>query len=94
MLHKTKIKAPRLEKRKDPLQNEKFGYCYMICMTVANYGNTMLTSERKVQGHTTRSNSEFNTVLKRWGQLTFRVLNPLDTNYSANLPLLIKNNGE
>lgn len=65
MLHKTKIKAPRLEKRKDPLQNEKFGYCYMIYMTVANYGNTMLTSERKVQGHTTRSNSEFNTVLKR-----------------------------
>lgn len=65
MLHKTKIKAPSLEKRKDPLQNEKFGYCYMICMTVANYGNTMLTSERKVQGHTTRSNSEFNTVLKR-----------------------------
>lgn len=37
----------------------------MICMTVAKYGNTMLIHERKVQGHTTRPNSEFNTVLKR-----------------------------
>lgn len=61
----------------------------MICIKVANYGNTIPTHERKVQGHITRSNAEFNTVLKQWGQLTFRVLNPLDKNYSANLLLQI-----
>lgn len=33
-------------------------------MTVANYGNTTPARERKVQGHMTRSNTEFNTVLK------------------------------
>lgn len=37
----------------------------MICIKVANYGNTIPTHERKVQGHITRSNAEFNTVLKQ-----------------------------
>lgn len=56
----------------------------MIGRTVDNYGNITLACERKVQGHITGSNVEFDTVLKQWDSMNSGFLNLLDSNYFAN----------